>query len=224
MSPLLFEERRDDGKNVAQRNERYIDGDDRERAGIFWKLLRGKRARVDPFDRDHARIGAQLPVQLSVAHVDGHDPRGAALQERVGKPPGRGADVEAEASGDVDAEGVERRRELDSAARDVGMLAAGEHDVGVRPDERAGLAHHLAVHTDLTGQDHGARAFARRGQAPLDKQEVKPDALVQWVRASTHRAIAGSWPATRADSRDAIARSTDSAASRRDCSSPYSAG
>ena len=46
----------------------------------------------------------------------------AALEEHVGEAARRGADVERLATVDGDAEGVERVRELDSAAADIRMV------------------------------------------------------------------------------------------------------
>ena len=54
----------------------------------------GEVARVHALDHGDARVGAQLPVQLAVADVEGdHAPR-AAVQQHVGEAAGRGADVE----------------------------------------------------------------------------------------------------------------------------------
>ena len=81
---------------------------------------------------------------------------GAALQQDVGEPAGRGADVEALAPVDGDAEGVERVRELQAAAADVGMVGrdAARPRVGIdrrcRPWSPAGRR----------------RAPGRRGSAP----------------------------------------------------------
>ena len=58
-------------------------------------------------------------MQLAVADVDGDDTRGAALQQDVGEAAGRGADVETVEPRRIDAELVERMRELLAAARDV---------------------------------------------------------------------------------------------------------
>ena len=51
----------------------------------------------------NARIVAQAPVELPVSDVDGGHVLGAALQQTVGEPAGRGADVERIGAADVDA-------------------------------------------------------------------------------------------------------------------------
>ena len=49
---------------------------------------------VGAFAHDDARVGAQAPVQLAVAHVHGVDAPGASLQEAIGEATSGGADVE----------------------------------------------------------------------------------------------------------------------------------
>ena len=58
----------------------------------------------------HPRVGAQPLVELAVADVDGHDRGRAPLQEAVGEPAGRRAEVERPAAGDVDARTARGRR------------------------------------------------------------------------------------------------------------------
>ena len=62
-----------------------------------------QRARVRPLEHGHARVVAQRQRQLAVGHVERDHVRRAALQQAVGEPAGRGADVERAAAGDVDA-------------------------------------------------------------------------------------------------------------------------
>ena len=75
-----------------------------------------QRARVDPFADEDARVGAQPPIELAVADVERDDAGRAALEQHVGEAAGRRADVERAAPVRVDAERVERVRELDAAA------------------------------------------------------------------------------------------------------------
>ena len=110
-----------------------------------------------------------LRMQLAVADVERDHPRGAALQQHVGEAAGRGADVEAVEPGDVEAERVERIRELVSGARDVrrrrldlerrvvGELLAGLRVPGHEP-----------------GHDERLRLGARLGEPALDEQHVEP--------------------------------------------------
>ena len=66
----------------------------------------------------HPRVVADARVELTVADVDGHHLRGAALQQAVGEPAGRRAGVEHPPAVDVDGERVERGVELVAATAD----------------------------------------------------------------------------------------------------------
>ena len=76
---------------MPQRDERDIDGDDVEGPG----QVGGRQiARVDVLEHDDARVGAQAPVELPVADVEGDDLARAALQQHVGEAARGRADVE----------------------------------------------------------------------------------------------------------------------------------
>ena len=64
-------------------------------------------------------------VKLAVADVDAGHMSGAARQQDMGKAAGGGADVQRLFAGRVYGEGVERRRELDAAARNPRIGRAG---------------------------------------------------------------------------------------------------
>ena len=70
---------------------------------------------------DHARVLAQRPRQLAVAHIHRIDPRRAPLQQAIGEAAGRGADVRADPARRVHAERIQRGRQLQPAAADVGQ-------------------------------------------------------------------------------------------------------
>jgi hypothetical protein len=108
-------------------------------------------------------------MQLPVANVQGDHARCAELQENVREPAGGGADVEAVAPGRVDAEGVERMRELLAATRDE-----------ARPSldlELGRLVHLLAgllVPGNEACEDERLRLRAALREAPFDEQDVQP--------------------------------------------------
>ena len=147
-----------------------------EGARVLRQLIGGERARVDPLEHDDAGIAPQLPVELAVADVERDDPRRAAAEQDVGEAAGRGADVEREASGHLDAEDVERVRELDAAASDVRMVRLDQRDVGVGRDRRAGLGHDLAVHADsparISPRARSRDAASPRATSAVSSREV----------------------------------------------------
>ena len=74
------------GQDFAQRNKRAINhhavhGNERLR-----KHRRRQGARVGFFHHNHAAILAQLPGELTLAHVHGINPHGTPLQQTIGKP------------------------------------------------------------------------------------------------------------------------------------------
>jgi hypothetical protein len=62
---------------------------------------------VGSFEDRDAGIRPQARIELAMTHVDGDDRRGAALEETVGEPAGRGSRVERPLAGDLDVEPVE---------------------------------------------------------------------------------------------------------------------
>ncbi len=81
----------------------------------------------------------------------------------------------ASASSHVDAERVERVRELEAAAADVGMIRRDQRDGRVGGDRCARLGGRLTVDADLPGEDQRSRPLARSGEPAFDEQRVEPD-------------------------------------------------
>ena len=175
-----------------------------------------------------------------MADVERDDARGAALQQHVGEAAGGGADVERLAAGDVDAEGVERVRELEPAAADVRVVRRGSATSASASTSVPAFVTDLAVDRDLAGQDQRARPLARRRQAAFDDELIEAnhsDRLPRWHRSTaftvdrfndplapmSERASA-SRQVRAVAKRCARARSRHSAAMRRDASRPKSAG
>ena len=132
-----------------------------------------ERPRVRALDDDHARIVPKTPVELAVADVERDDAARAALEQHVGEPAGRGADVERLAAVDGDAECVERMRQLDAAAADVRMVRLLERDRRRHPATGVpGFLRGLAVDQHDAGQNQRARTLARRRQAALRRADT----------------------------------------------------
>ena len=126
-------------------------------------------AGVRALEHGHARVVAQPLVELAVADVERDHARGAALEQDVGEAAGRGADVERVTPGRVDAELVERVRELVAAARDEPR----------RPldDELRRFVHLLAgllVAVDEARHHERLRLRAALGEPALDEEDVEP--------------------------------------------------
>ena len=156
------QQRRHDGQDLAQRDERHVDREEIDRRR---KIRRLKTARIEVFQDEDARVVAKRPVDLPVTDVERDDARRAAFEQDVGKAAGGGADIERLASLDGNAEGVERVRELDAAAPDVRMVRSDQSDLGGRVDRRAGFV--CGRPSTLTWPARiSARARSRDGARP----------------------------------------------------------
>ena len=89
----------------------------------------------------HPGIRPERVSQLSSPHVESIDTAGAALQQTVGEAAGGGADVEAGATGRVDAEGVERAGELLAAPGHETRASARGRSRPRRRRDRPGAGH-----------------------------------------------------------------------------------
>ena len=108
-------------------------------------------------------------MELAVADVERDHTRCAALEQHVGEPAGRRADVEAVEPVDVDAERVERVCELVPGARDV-RRRRNDLELDVRRD----LLARLRVPGDETCEHERLGLRARLGEPALDQHHVKP--------------------------------------------------
>ena len=129
------------------------------RSGRNGRCVGRERAGVGALDHGHARVLAQAVVELAVGDVERDDVLRPALEQAVGEAAGGGADVERAAAADVDLQGVERVRELDAAAGDVGRRAV-DLELDLRVDQLARLLRSAAsgAEVDLARDDRGGRA------------------------------------------------------------------
>ena len=169
-------------QDEPERDEAHI-GDDKR--GLFGEPRRIERADVGRLDRDDARIGGKPRMQLAASDIDRIDKPRAAFEQRLGESAGRSADIEADAIGDIDRAGVERRRELHAAAGDERMRGRGG-ERGVAGDFVGGLAYRRAVGADAAGGDRGLRLGAALEQAALDEQPVGAQARGAQARRHDH--------------------------------------
>ena len=90
------------GENLGQRDKRDIDG---RKRNLFRNLRPRRIADIGLLETHDAIVVSQLPVELTVAHIDRIDLYGALLQHAVRKTAGRSADIHTDFTG-------EREREL----------------------------------------------------------------------------------------------------------------
>ena len=121
----------DPRQHERERDERHVDHGEPTR---FRNLVELEVAHVLAFEHDDARILANRPRELAVADVDRIDLRSAALQQHVGKPAGRRANVESDHATRIDRESVEPFDQLQRAARNVRMIGLEQRELGGRGD------------------------------------------------------------------------------------------
>src|SRR6202011_1151192 len=73
------------------------------------------------FQNNDARIVSNPPRQLSVADIDGVNFLRAALQQAIGEPAGRSANVERNFVGNIDTEMIECAFQFLSTATDIAL-------------------------------------------------------------------------------------------------------
>ena len=77
----------------------------------------------------------------------------------------------------IDAERVERVRQLEPAARHERHRPRAQPQLGARVDQIARLVDGPIARQHLAGQDQRPRLFARGGQPLLDQRQVRTQAL-----------------------------------------------
>jgi len=123
----------------------------------------------------HPGILPQLPVELTLAHVQGEHLPGAALEQAVGKAAGRSAQIQADPAPDPDLKGVQCRLQLESAPGYVTGRHIPQPDRVLGRYQRARFFQALLVPEDPAAQDQRSGRSDVAGQASGNKQLVEPD-------------------------------------------------
>src|ERR1700678_4536461 len=129
-------------------------------------------------------MAAQRRMQLLAPDIDGEHPAGAVGEQHLGEAAGRRADVETDVILDVERMSLQRARQLDAAARDIGMRRL-RAEFGVGGDKLGGFQHRSVVGDDQTGFDRGLGAGPAFEQPALDQQQVRALAGKTQVRPSS---------------------------------------
>ena len=126
-SRTRLERAQDRPEDEPDRDERDVDDGnvDRLREGV------GRQGPgVRPLHRDDAFVASQRLGELPAPDVHRVDARGSPLEQDVGETAGRRTNVERDESGGIDREGIQRGRQLVTAAADV-RVGLGQRDRGV---------------------------------------------------------------------------------------------
>jgi hypothetical protein len=97
-----------------------------------------------------------------MSNVHRVDARRAALEQQVGEPACRGANIHAHSASGVEVKGIERALQLEATSADKPGLAGGDCQLngGIRGDRCSSFCHHLASDAHLTRHDERPRALS----------------------------------------------------------------
>lgn len=115
----ISKQRGENRKNRGQRNKRKVYGCE---IRPIREVGRQKGEYVSSFHDGHSWIGPEFHVKLSASDINGIDMGGAMLKQTVGKPAGRCAQVEADATSHGDDELLQRALKLDTPTPYVWVL------------------------------------------------------------------------------------------------------
>ena len=176
--------RQDGGQDQRQRNKARIHDDESRLRG---QMRGGEVAGVKPLQQCHTRVARDLRMRLSVADIDGRDLIRAARKQDVGEAAGGRPDVEANLAGGIDAERVQRGRQLHAAARHP-WIRGLRLDLRIRQDPLRSLDDGFAIDQNQTRRDRFRSLGPAGEKAACDKLEIGAS------RAQARRASAScSW-------------------------------
>jgi len=167
----LGSERERRRQNRRETDKTRVAGNDVDRLG---DLPARQRAGVQALMDDDARVLAQFPSELTMTDINGVNPARAALQQHVGKPAGRSADIQCGPTRYLDAKMIERMNELNAAARDPRVIAALDRQCNIDRDLVASLVDPPAAGIDETSKDQRLRPGPAFRQAPLGEKLIGP--------------------------------------------------
>ena len=106
-------------------------------------------------------------MKLVPPDIDGVDAGSAALEQHLGKASGRGANIERDEALRVEAEGVERRCQLEPAAGDEGRRPGVDREAGAGIEQGPRLQRRHALDAHRAEADEVGGARAGDGQTPV---------------------------------------------------------
>ena len=133
-----------------------------------------KIAGIRAFQDHHPLVAAQLPGQLTVAHIDSVYLRCAVLQHAVGKAAGGGADICGDPAGEIQGKGIDGLFQLQPAPAHIAQAVSAHFQRNVFADRHAGLVQLPVSGKDFAGHDQRLGFLAAFRQAALKDYDIKP--------------------------------------------------
>src|SRR5712692_6759224 len=155
----------------------------------FANLLLSEVTGVSLLQQSDALILTEAKIDLPIARVHRNDAGCPVLQQAVGEPAGRGADIQTDFAANLDMPMLESLFQLEAATTDVLQVFAQESEVGLYIHAGAGLLDFLSINQHFASEDQGLRALARGCHAALQEQFVESD-FQSVLRKSAYHVLA----------------------------------
>ena len=168
---LLAHQLRRDRQNQANADEGHV----HHRNGrVQRQHVRRQQARIRPLIERYARVVAQLPRELPVAHVNRIDMRRAVLEADVREAAGRRADVHAHFAAQIRLKGRNCLFQLQSAAAGVGVRLAADLQLVLRLNQLRCLVDAARADVHLARHDADLRLRAAFAKPAFHQRHISP--------------------------------------------------
>ena len=157
-------------EDQLQRDEAHVDGG---KIQLLRYLLPRQVPRVGTLQTHHAPVAAQLPVQLSVAHIHRVDLRCAVLQHAVREASGGRADIGADLALQRNGKRLHGLFQLQSAPAHIPQRVTTHLHAGVLRHRRTGLVRPLAVHKHQPRHNGSLCLLAALTESALCQEHVQ---------------------------------------------------
>ena len=165
-----LQQRLDGGQHDLEADEAHIDNGQIQR---FSQIFRGHIADIGPLHDHNTLIGTDLPVQLTVAHIDGKDLFRALLQQAVGKAAGGSTGIGADVALRLHTEVPQCLFQLQTAPAHIGADRAADFNIHSLFKGGACLVRLLAVDIDIAAHDDGLCLGTGVGIEPFHQKHIQ---------------------------------------------------
>ena len=170
------QERHGRRQDEGERDERHVR---HEKRGSLGHVGARQEPRVHFLAHDDARVVPEAGMELTVADVEGVNPRRASREKHVRESARRGAEVETDPPLRLDPEMRQAEVQLHASARNPGMLGLPDFDLGVLRDRRSRFDPLAPNDRNPAREDERLGPRARFGEPALHEDDVQP--LLQMV-------------------------------------------
>ena len=137
------------------------------------QLLWGHIAHIGTFHHHHTRIRTDLPIQLTIAHINSKHLTGALLQQAIGKAAGGCTGIAADIAFGLDAKVTQGFLQFQSASADIGTYGTPDLDFNSLFKGSACLVGFLAVDIHRAAHNNRLGFGTGIGIEPFHQQNIQ---------------------------------------------------